>query len=96
MLAAAPVNSTVVLYTIPDQYRCVPEIVAGRGSVYTQDACTVAFYATERQRDAPVFEVVQLASHDFCKTPHCQCKLLRSSSDVELAEPNANELKQRT
>ncbi len=41
------------LYTIPDQYRCVPEIVADRGSVYTQDGCTFAFYATEQQRNAP-------------------------------------------
>ncbi len=37
------------VYAVPNQYRCVPEIVADTGSVYTENACTVAFYATEQQ-----------------------------------------------
>ena len=30
------------VYTVLDQYRCIPEIVADRGSVYTENACTLA------------------------------------------------------
>ena len=55
--------------SVLDQYRCVPETVANRGSVYTSVACTVAFYAKVQQCDAPLFEVLQVAPHDFCNVP---------------------------
>ncbi len=55
-----------VVYTVP-----VPESVADIwGSVWTQDAGTLAFYATEQQCDALLFELVQVAPpHDFCNVP---------------------------
>ena len=57
------------LYRINDQYRCVTEIVPDRGFVYTQDDSTVAFYATEKQYDALLFEVLQVPPHNFCDAP---------------------------
>jgi hypothetical protein len=54
-----------VVYTVQDQYRCVTEIVPDRGFVYTQDDTTVAFYARKQQCDALLFEVLQVALHNF-------------------------------
>ena len=43
--------------------------MADRGSVYTRNAFTLAFFAMEQQYDAPLFDVVQVAPNNACNAP---------------------------
>jgi hypothetical protein len=62
LISATTVLKLFTLYRI--------NIVADWGSVYSQNAWIVAFYATDQQCDtAPLLEVVHVAPHDFCNAP---------------------------
>ena len=42
------------IYTVPDPYRCIPDLVADPRPVYTQNASIVAFFGTAQVCDAPL------------------------------------------